>query len=123
MRYTAIIACVLSFFTFSFSAAENQSPQTQKLNFPERTIDDWSIEKAIVEANDDIKKGTIKIYYSGTIAAYPPGVNQEDMHLIEGLSIANAGIGCKVFDSKLRKSQFNYANKYNEIIIDHLKSK
>lgn len=123
MRYLLIIACVISLFacTFTVSANEPPSPKGIEISFPERGIDDWSIGNAIKEANEDITTDKFKIYYSGTRAAYPPGVEQEDMHLIKDLPIASAGIGCIITDPELREAKLNYARKYNEIIINHLK--
>ncbi|SFF56647.1 hypothetical protein SAMN05518865_101577 [Duganella sp. CF458] len=35
----------------------------------------WSLEQAEVDANHDIKSGTIKIYLHGSFAAYAVGVD------------------------------------------------
>ena len=100
----------------------NESQKSSLLQFPERTIKDWNLSLAAKEAEKDIKEGTIKIYISGTLVAYPTGIEPEHYELIKDLPKADAGIGCMVEDGTLRKSQEEYAAEYNKLIITHLTS-
>lgn len=98
-------------------------PQQHMLQFPERTLAEWQPDRAVGEAKKDIQMGKPKIYLSGTIAAYPPGVKTERYQLLVDLPKADAGIGCVIENSELRKTQFEYATKYNEYIVNHLLQK
>ncbi len=100
-----------------------ETPQQHMLKFPERTLAEWQPDRAIEEAKKDIQTEKLKIYMSGTIAAYSPGVEKEQYPLIANLPKADAGIGCVIEDSKLREAQFEYAKKYNEYIVNHLLQK
>lgn len=90
------------------------------LSYPERSLADWQPDKAVAEAQKDLAAGTPKIYISGTIAAYPPGISEEQRSLVASLPNADAGIGCVIQDAALRKAQFEYACCYNEYVVQHL---
>jgi hypothetical protein len=93
------------------------------LEFPERTLAEWQPDRAVEEAMKDIRSGKIKIYISGTTVPYSPGVKPEQYPLIANLPNADAGIGCLIEDSELRKAQFEYAKEYNEYVVNHLLQK
>ena len=87
----------------------------------EKTYERWDSEKAQDEAINDIKNGTIKIYYSGGYAAEAVGIAPSDYDLISNLPKEDAGIGCVIYDMKLRELQHNYAMIYNKEIMKWLK--
>lgn len=95
------------------------------LRYPDRTLADWQPDKAVAEAERDIAAGTAKIYISGTIVAFAPGISSSEYHRPEAAEIlkvlpsADAGIGCVIEDAELRKAQFEYARRYNEYVIQH----
>ena len=96
------------------------------LRYPGRSLADWQPDKAVPEAQRDMIAGTVKIYISGTIVAYAPGISSAEYHspeeyeLLERFPSADAGIGCVIEDLELRKAQFEYARRYNEYVIQHL---
>jgi hypothetical protein len=89
------------------------------LRYPDRSLADWHPDKAVAEAEHDIATGTAKIYISGTIAAFAPGVSSEQYSIVKRLPNADAGIGCDIEDAGLRRAQFEYARRYNEHIVQH----
>ena len=91
------------------------------LTFPDRTLEQWSVDAAVAEAERDIKNESVKVYLSGTIAAYPPGIPPEEYELIRGLPMADAGMGCLIEDGVLRAAQYAYAEAYNKRVIEHLR--
>jgi hypothetical protein len=93
------------------------------LRYPDRTLADWHPDKAVAEAQRDIAAGTAKIYISGTIAAFPPGISPEQHALVRRLPNADAGIGCVIENMEFRKAQFEYARRYNEYVSEHLPSR
>jgi hypothetical protein len=90
------------------------------LRYPDRTLADWQPDKAVAEAQRDIAGGTPKLYISGTIVAFPPGLNFEQYSTLKTLPTADAGIGCVIEDTELRKAQFEYARRYNEYLVQNL---
>lgn len=119
-----IFIILIGFMTACTTIGAPQSiPQQHILQFPERTLADWQPDRAVEEAKKDIRLGKLKIYISGTIAAYSPGVKKENYPLIIDLPRADAGVGCIVEDAELRKVQFEYARKYNEYIVNYLLQK
>ena len=69
-----------------------QSPGSGKmLRYPDRTLADWQPDKAVAEAERDIAAGTLKIYISGTIAAFAPGISSEQSSLVR--VFPKAGLG------------------------------
>jgi len=90
------------------------------LRYPDRSLADWHPDKAVTEAELDIAAGTPKIYISGTIAAFAPGVGFDQKLIIKRLPNADAGVGCVVKDPELRNAQFEYARRYNQYVLQHL---
>jgi hypothetical protein len=90
------------------------------LRYPDRSLADWQPGKAVAEAEHDIAAGTPKIYISGTIAAFMPGISSDQYTVVRPLPKADAGIGCVIEDEELRKAQFEYARRYNEYVVQHL---
>lgn len=101
-------------------ATTKKTLEPNLIQYPDRTIEDWNPSLAEVEAKQNIQNGSIKVYMSGTYAAYFPGISKEYYTLIKNLPKADAGIGCVIEDVKLRKQQLEYAEKYNKIILEHL---
>jgi len=99
-------------------STENPIPETSA-----ETYERWNPDNALGEAEDDIKNETVKIYMHGGFAAYPVGVEPEDYELIENVPRGEAGVGCIVYDMKLRKMQGKYATIYNKKIVEWIKSK
>lgn len=85
-----------------------------------RAISRWNPDNAVVEAQQDIQRGTMKIYRHGTIASQAVGVEPEQMPLIQSFPTEDAGIGCIVNDWDLRRLQGEYARRYNQAIVQHL---
>jgi hypothetical protein len=112
---------IIGFMLITLPVFAQSGYQGNSINFPDRTIEDWNPEKAVMEAENDIKSNELKIYYSGTIAATPVGVSQEDYELIKDLPIADGGIGCVISDQELRQAQYAYSMRYNRIVVKHLK--
>ena len=71
----------------------------------------WNPAEAAKEAEQDIRTGHIKFYWSGSIASMPVGVPVE---VAKKYPQANAGIGCVTDDIPLRERQQEYARRYNE---------
>jgi len=121
MRISLLILLLLLIVTSGSMYGAPSSTNEKTINFPGRSIKGWSLENAVNEARSDINQEKIKIYYSGTIAASPIGVEPQDLMLIRKLPIADAGMGCVIENEELRKAQFEYGKRYNEIIVQHLK--
>jgi len=81
------------------------------------------MEKALLEARADLRKGKPKLYVSGTIAAYTPAVRLDQSEKLQGLPYAEAGIGCLVEDEQLRKAQFDYAAAYNGYVAENYRKR
>jgi hypothetical protein len=71
----------------------------------------WNPADAVKEAEQDIRSGHIKFYWSGSIASFPPGV---PLDVAKKYPKADAGIGCVTNDIPLRERQQEYALRYNE---------
>ena len=81
----------------------------------------WNPTNAVARANFDIYSDKIKIYYSGTIAPFPAGIEREEEYLIEHYPGDYSGCGCVIFDAKLRKLQSEYGVIYNRRILEWVK--
>jgi hypothetical protein len=73
----------------------------------------WNPADAVKEAEQDIRAGHIKFYWTGSIASRPVGVPIE---VAKNYPKANGGIGCVTSDIPLRGRQEEYARRYNEKI-------
>jgi hypothetical protein len=71
----------------------------------------WNPADAVKEAEQDIRSGHIKFYWSGSIASMPVGV---PIAVARKYPKADAGIGCVTNDIPLRERQEEYARRYNE---------
>ena len=80
----------------------------------------WNPADAVKQAEQDIRAGHIKFYWSGSIASRPVGVPFE---LAKNYPKANAGIGCVTNDIPLRERQEEYARRYNEKIYAYVTQK
>lgn len=80
----------------------------------------WNPADAVKEAEQDIRSGHIKFYWSGSIASFPPGVPIE---VAKKYLQANAGIGCVTNDIPLRERQQEYARRYNEKMFAYISQK
>jgi len=80
----------------------------------------WNPADAVKEAEQDIRNGTIKFYWSGSIASMPVGVPIE---VAKKYPKANAGIGCVTNDIPLRERQEEYARRYNEKMYAYITQK
>ncbi|PYJ80200.1 MAG: hypothetical protein DME69_01725 [Verrucomicrobia bacterium] len=80
----------------------------------------WNPADAVKEAEQDIRTGHIKIYWSGSIASMPVGVPIE---VAKQYPKANAGVGCVTKDIPLRKRQEEYARRYNAKIFAYVTQK
>jgi hypothetical protein len=80
----------------------------------------WNPADAVKEAEQDIRTGNIKFYWSGSIASMPVGVPIE---VAKKYPQANAGIGCVTNDIPLRERQEEYARRYNEKMYAHITQK
>ena len=80
----------------------------------------WNPADAVKEAEQDIRSGHIKFYWSGSIASMPVGVPIE---VAKKYPKANAGIGCVTNDIPLRERQEEYARRYNEKIYAYITQK
>ena len=80
----------------------------------------WNPADAVKEAEQDIRTGHIKFYWSGSIASMPVGVPFE---VAKKYPQANAGIGCVTNDIPLRKRQEEYARRYNEKMFAYVSQK
>lgn len=80
----------------------------------------WNPADAVKEAEQDIRTGHIKFYWSGSIASMPVGAPIE---VAKKYPKANAGIGCVTNDIPLRERQEEYARRYNEKIYAYITQK
>jgi hypothetical protein len=80
----------------------------------------WNPADAVKEAEQDIRTGHIKFYWSGSIASRPVGVPIE---VAKKYPQANAGIGCVTNDIPLRERQEEYARGYNAKIFAYITQK
>jgi len=80
----------------------------------------WNAADAVKEAEQDIRSGHIKFYWSGSIASRPVGVPFE---VAKNYPKADAGIGCVTNDIPLRERQEEYARRYNEKIYAYISQK
>src|SRR5437764_15359832 len=80
----------------------------------------WNPADAFKEAEQDIRTGQIKFYWSGSIASMPVGVPIE---VAKKYPKADAGVGCVTNDIPLRERQQEYARRYNEKIYAHITQK
>lgn len=83
----------------------------------------WSLEQAELDADHDIKAGTMKIYLHGSFAAYAVGVDEVNLSLVEKLPRAEAGVGCVISDMEVFDAQGEYAAHYNKAIVQHLQGR
>jgi hypothetical protein len=80
----------------------------------------WNPADAAKEAEQDIRTGHIKFYWSGSIGVRPVGVPIE---VAKKYPRADAGIGCVTNDIPLRERQEEYARQYNEKIFAYISQK
>ena len=80
----------------------------------------WNPADAIKEAEQDIRSGHIKFYWSGSIASMPVGV---PIDVAKNYPKADAGNGCVISDIPLRERQEEYARRYNEKIYAYIAQK
>jgi len=80
----------------------------------------WNPADAVKEAEQDIRSGHIKFYWSGSIASMPVGVPIE---VAKKYPKADAGIGCVTNDIPLRERQEEYARRYNEKMYAYISQK
>ena len=80
----------------------------------------WNPADAAKEAEQDIRTGHIKFYWSGSIASRSVGVPIE---VAKRYPQANAGIGCVTNDIPLRERQQEYARRYNEKMFAYVSQK
>ena len=71
----------------------------------------WNPADAVKGAEQDIRSGHIKFYWSGSIASMPVGV---PFDVAKKYPKADAGNGCVTNDIPLRERQQEYARRYNE---------
>jgi hypothetical protein len=74
-------------------------------------------DNAAKEAEQDIRAGHIKFYWSGSIASFPVGV---PFDVAKEYPKADAGNGCVTNDIPLRERQQEYARRYNERIYAYI---
>jgi hypothetical protein len=80
----------------------------------------WNPADAVKEAEQDIRTGHIKFYWSGSIGVRPVGV---PMEVAKKYPRADAGVGCVTNDIPLRERQEEYARRYNEKIYAYITQK
>src|SRR6266496_3796944 len=80
----------------------------------------WNPADAVKEAEQDIRSGHIKFYWSGSIASRPVGVPIE---IAKEYPRVDAGVGCVTNDIPLRERQEEYARHYNEKIYAYIAHK
>jgi hypothetical protein len=80
----------------------------------------WNPADAVKEAEQDIRTGHIKFYWSGSIASMPVGVPIE---VAKKYPKGDAGNGCVTNDIPLRERQQEYARRYNERIYAYITQK
>ena len=77
----------------------------------------WNPADATKEAEQDIRSGHIKFYWSGSIGVRPIGVPIE---AAKKYPRVDAGVGCVTNDIPLRERQEEYARRYNEKIYAYI---
>jgi hypothetical protein len=80
----------------------------------------WNPDNAAKEAEQDIRSGHIKFYWSGSIASMPVGV---PFDVAKKYPKADAGNGCITNDIPLRERQQEYARRYNEKMFAYITQK
>jgi len=80
----------------------------------------WNPADAVKEAEQDIRTGHIKFYWSGSIASMPVGVPFE---VAKQYPKADAGVGCVTNDIPLRERQEEYARRYNVKMFGYISQK
>src|SRR5215831_19869674 len=80
----------------------------------------WNPDNAVKEAEQDIRSGNIKFYWSGSIASFPVGV---PFDVAKKYPRADAGVGCVTNDIPLRERQQEYARRYNEKMFAYISQK
>ena len=80
----------------------------------------WNPDNAAKEAEQDIRSGNIKFYWSGSIASFPVGV---PFDVAKKYPKADAGNGCVTNDIPLRERQEEYARRYNEKMFAYISQK
>lgn len=109
------------------SVAPTAVPEIRYIEFPNRAEREWEPSRATKEAEEDIKNDKVKIYISGTIAPYAPGVKTEaERALVKHLPRADAGVGCVITNEdemKFRQMQAEYAERYNKYVVNYFLQK
>jgi len=80
----------------------------------------WNPDNAVKEAEQDIRTGNIKFYWSGSIASFPVGV---PFDVAKKYPKADAGNGCVTNDIPLRERQQEYARRYNQKMFAYISQK
>jgi hypothetical protein len=80
----------------------------------------WNPADAVKEAEQDIRTGHIKFYWSGSIAVMPVGV---PIDVAKKYPRVNAGVGCVTNDIPLRERQEEYARRYNAKMFAYVNKK
>ncbi len=80
----------------------------------------WNPNNAAKEAEQDIRSGNIRFYWSGSIASFPVGV---PFDVAKKYPKADAGNGCVTNDIPLRERQQEYARRYNEKMFAYISQK
>jgi hypothetical protein len=80
----------------------------------------WNPADAVKEAEQDIRTGHIKFYWSGSVGVRPVGVPIE---VAKKYPRVDAGVGCVTNDIPLRERQEEYARRYNEKIFAYITQK
>jgi len=80
----------------------------------------WNPNNAAKEAEQDIRSGNIRFYWSGSIASFPVDV---PFDLAKKYPKADAGNGCVTNDIPLRERQQEYARRYNEKMLAYVSQK
>ena len=80
----------------------------------------WNPDNAVKEAEQDIRSGHIKFYWSGSFASMPVGV---PIDVAKKYPKADAGNGCVTNDIPLREGQQEYARRYNAKIYAYITQK
>src|SRR6266487_2456590 len=80
----------------------------------------WNPADAVKEAEQDIRTGHIKFYWTGSIASMPVGVPFE---VAKKYPKGDAGNGCINKDIPFRKLQKKYLRRYNEKMFAYVTQK
>ena len=80
----------------------------------------WNPAEAVKEAEQDIRTGHIKFYWTGSVGVGPIGVPTE---VAKKYPRADAGVGCVTNDVPLRERQEEYARRYNQKIYAYISKK